>query len=53
MEPLSYNVYEELPLVQETSFHQRPSQSGRRSRDASQTEVKVLDTPDVSDNDNE
>ena len=54
MRPLSHipeldNVYEEIPDVQETSFQPRPSQSERRSRDVSQTEIKS----DVFDNDNE
>ena len=58
MRPLSHipeldNIYEEIPDVQGTSFQPRPSQSERRSRDGIQTEVKVLDTPDASDNDNE
>ena len=58
MRPLSHipeldNIYEEIPDVQETSIQPRPSQLERRRRDGSQTEVKVLDTPDVSDNDNE
>ena len=58
MRPLSHipaldNIYEEIPEVQETSLQPRPSHMECRSRDGSQTDVKVLETPDVSDNDNE